>query len=74
MRFLSALTSRKTEVQLLGLSLAINDATKSFIAESVSNYVIVSCAFFVFQQCVGQARKVHETRTLLLNFAKYSPI
>ena len=28
--------------------------------------MIVSCTFFVFQQCVGQARKVHETTTFLL--------
>jgi len=28
--------------------------------------MIVSCTFFVFQQCIDQARKVHETTTLLL--------
>jgi len=31
-----------------------------------SKSVVVSCTFFVFQQCDGQVRKVHETTTLLL--------
>jgi len=31
-----------------------------------SKNVVVSCTFFVFYQCVGQAHKVHETTTLLL--------
>jgi len=31
-----------------------------------SKNVIVSCTFFVFEQCVGQACKVHETTTLLI--------
>ena len=31
-----------------------------------SKNMIVSCTFFVFQQCIDQARKVHETTTLLL--------
>jgi len=31
-----------------------------------SKNVVVSCTFFVLQQCVGKARKVHETTTLLL--------
>ena len=41
-------------------------STGEYLANKLtSKHVIVSCAFFVFQQSVGQARKVHETTTLL---------
>jgi len=36
------------------------------IGKVTSRNVVVSCTFFVFLQCIGQANKVHETATLLL--------
>jgi len=36
------------------------------IQKLINKNVTVSCTFFVFEQCVGQVRKVHETTTLLL--------
>ena len=43
---------------------------------NVTNKItVISCTFFVFEQCGGQAHKVYEKTTFYgCNFAKYSPI
>ena len=46
------------------LSLRVKTILKSVnIWQSYSKNVIVLCTFSVFEQCVGQAHKVHETIT-----------
>jgi len=49
------------------LSLRVKKINRlNFFGKITSKKVIVSCTFLVFQQCFGQARKVHETIRFLL--------
>jgi len=76
MRFVPAVTLRKIEVQLVGL----NDATKSFIAESVSYFISSVNIWQSHKQerllavCWPGAHSTRDNRALACNFAKYSPI
>jgi len=47
------------------LTLSAICLNRKIFGKVTSKNVIVSCTFFVFLQCVGQVRKVHEKAMLL---------